>query len=242
MHQASYDLLTLLRNRQARYATVLLPVLLTVVLLGVFGHNRVGPDHVQASTYYVPGLAALAVISSSFVNLVISLVDQRETGVLKRRRATPVPAWVLIAGRTLTAATVSLVVTTALIAIGRVGFGVRISAAAIPVIAVTALAGAVCFCVLAYAVTTAIASTEAAQPTIQALMLPLYLASGIFIPATNLPTWLREGAALFPVERLADGMHQAYGSTIAWSDMAVLGGWAALGLVVALRCFRWTPT
>ncbi len=247
MHQARFDLLALLRNRQARYATVLLPMLLMVLLVGVFGDNRVGPQHAQASSYYVPGLAALAVIASSFVNLAISVVSQRETGVLKRRRATPVPAWVLIAGRTLTATGVSLAVTTALIAVGRVAFGVRFAAVAIPGIAVTALAGAVCFCILAYALTTAIASIEAAQPTIQAMMLPLYLASGIFIPEAELPTWLREIAALFPVERLADGLHHAYdpaihGITIAWSDLAILGLWAAAGLAVALRRFRWTPT
>jgi hypothetical protein len=107
LHQARYDLRALLRNRQARTATVMLPLLLLVLFLGMWGSDRVGPGHVKAATYYVPGLVALSVIASSFTNLVISVVTQRETGVLKRRRATPVPVWVLIGGRALTAMAVS---------------------------------------------------------------------------------------------------------------------------------------
>jgi ABC-2 type transport system permease protein len=101
LHQARFDLLAFVRNRQSRFFTLVLPVLFLVIFVSVFGNNKIGPQHVKASTYYVPGLAALGVIAGSFVNLVISITAQRETGVLKRRRATPVPAWVLIAGRAL---------------------------------------------------------------------------------------------------------------------------------------------
>ena len=99
LHQARYDLLAFLRNSQARFFTLILPLLFLVIFVSVFGNDTVGPRHVKESTYYVPGIAAMAVISASFINLVISIIAQRESGVLKRRRATPVPAWVLIAGR-----------------------------------------------------------------------------------------------------------------------------------------------
>jgi ABC-2 type transport system permease protein len=231
LHQARYDLLALLRNRQARYATLVLPLLLAVVLTSVFGEQR----------NYIPGLAALAVISSSFVNLVISVVVQRETGVLKRRRATPVPAAVLIAGRALTAAAVSLAVASVLVAVGALAFGVHVAPAALPDLAVTALAGTLCFCALGYALSTLIRSADAAQPTLQALMLPLYLVSGILVPATSLPSSLHQLAGLLPVERLADAFHAAYHPAIAWADLAILGAWAAAGLMVALRRFSWTP-
>ena len=70
-HQARYDLLGIVRNRQARFFTLILPLLFLVIFVGVFGNHKVGPEHVKASTYYVPGLTALAIISGSFVNLVI---------------------------------------------------------------------------------------------------------------------------------------------------------------------------
>jgi ABC-2 type transport system permease protein len=247
LHQTRYDLLGFLRNRQARFFTLVLPLLFLVIFVSVFGNHTIRPTGVKASTYYVPGLSALAVIAASFVNLVISVTAQREAGVLKRRRATPVPPWVLIAGRTLTAMAVSLVVMTVLLAVGRFAYGVHLPTSTIPGVAVTAVIGSAAFCVLGYALSTAIGSADAAQPMVQAIMLPLYFISGVFIPNVQLPSWLRHVAEVFPVQHLADGLHHAYdpavhGVGIVWSDLAVLGVWALVGLVVALHRFRWTPS
>ena len=245
-HQARYDLLAMLRNRQARFFTLLLPVLFLVIFVSVFGNHRIGPLGIKASTYYVPGLSALAVIASSFVNLVVSLTSQRETGVLKRRRATPVPAWVLIVGRTVTAVAVSLTVMTVLILIGRFAYGVELRTAAIPAVALTAVVGSICFCSLGYALSTAVQSADSAQPMVQGLILPLYFISGVFVPDIRLPGWLRHVAEVFPVQHLADGLHHAYDPTIHgvgidWNDLAVLALWAIAGLAITLRRFSWLP-
>ena len=78
LHQARFDLLGFVRNRQARFFTLVLPILFLVIFVSVFGNDKIGPEHVKASTYYVPGLSALGVIAGSFVNLVISITAQRE--------------------------------------------------------------------------------------------------------------------------------------------------------------------
>jgi ABC-2 type transport system permease protein len=246
VHQARYDLLGILRNRQARFFTLVLPLLFLVIFVGVFGNHTVKATHVKLSTYYVPGLSALGVIAASFVNLVISITAQRETGILKRRRATPVPASVLVAGRTLTAVTVSLVVLTVLLTFGRFVYHVTLHVSALPGIALTAVVGSVTFCVLGYALSTAIKNEDAAQPMVQAIMLPLYFISGVFVPNINLPSWLKHVAQVFPVEHLADGLHKAYapdvhGVGIVWSDIGVLAIWFAIGLAVALVRFSWLP-
>jgi ABC-2 type transport system permease protein len=246
LHQARYDLLSFLRNRQARFFTLILPLLFLVIFVSVFGNHRVGPQHVKASTYYVPGLSALAIIAASFVNLVISLTAAREAGVLKRRRATPMAAWALIAARTLTAMAISLVVMTVLLLVGRFAYGVRLPSSTIPGVLLTAVVGSATFCVLGYAITTVIGSEDAAQPMVQAIMLPLYFISGVFIPNVNLPSWLQDVAKIFPVQHLSDGLHKAFdpathGTGIVWSDLGVLALWAAAGLLVALTRFAWTP-
>ena len=246
LHQARFDLQGFLRNRQSRFFTLILPLLFLVIFVSVFGNNTVGPQGVKASTYYVPGLAALAIIAASFVNLVISVTMLREEGILKRRRATPVPAWVLIAGRTLMTVGVSLTTMTVLILVGRFAYGVHLQAHTIPGIVVTAVVGSVTFCVLAYAFSTFISNEDAAQPMVQAVMLPLYFISGVFIPAVNLPSWLRHVAEVFPVQHLADGLHHAFdpattGVGVVWSDIGVLALWCAIGVVVALRRFSWLP-
>jgi ABC-2 type transport system permease protein len=246
VHQAQYDLRAFRRNRQARFFTIALPVIFLVIFVSIFGNDRVGPEHIKASTYYVPGIAALAVIASSFVNLVISITTQRETGVLKRRRSTPMPAWALIAGRTLAAVVVSLVVMAIVLAIGAAAYGVKLPRSTIPGVVLTALVGAIAFSCLAYALSTFISNADAAQPTVQAIMLPLYFISGVFITNATLPAWLRDVAKVFPVAHLASGLHHAFnpathGSGIVWSDIGVLVLWGAIGLAVALRRFSWMP-
>jgi len=246
LHQARYDLLAFVRNRQSRFFTLILPVLFLVIFVSVFGNNRVGPAQVKASTYYVPGLAALGVIAGSFVNLVVSITAQREAGVLKRRRSTPVPAWVLITGRALTAIVVSLAVMAVLLLIGRFAYGVRLPAATLPAVVFTGIVGAVAFCCLGYALSTAIRTADAAQPMVQAIILPLYFISGVFIPNIRLPRWMQDVAKVFPVQHLADGLHHAFdpatrGTGIVWSDIGVLLLWAAAGLAIALVRFTWTP-
>ena len=246
VHQARFDLRGFLRNRQARFFTLALPLLFMVIFNGVFGNDVVGPGATKASAYYVPDIAALGVIAASFVNLVISITAQREGGILKRRRATPVPAWVLVGGRALTAMGVSLVVVAGLLGFGRVVYGVKLPTSALPGIAFTTIVGSLTFCVLAYALSTVIQNEDAAQPTVMAVMLPLYFISGIFIPNISLPTWLQHVASVFPVQHLAAGFRHAYlpgarGVGIVWSDIGVLAIWAAIGLGVALLRFSWLP-
>ena len=246
LHQARYDLRGFLRNRQARFFTLILPLLFMVIFVGVFGNHTVGPQHVKASTYYVPGISAMAVIAASFVNLVITITAQREAGVLKRRRATPVPAWVIIGGRTLTAMGVSLAAMGVLLVLGRVAYGVSLPGSTVPAVILTAVLGSATFCAVGYALSTQIASADSAQPMVQAIMLPLYFISGVFIPNPNLPSWLQHVATFFPVEHLADALHHAYDPTVqgtgfVWGDLSVLAAWAAAGLMVALRRFAWTP-
>jgi ABC-2 type transport system permease protein len=245
LHQFRYDLLAFFRNRQARFFTLILPLLFLVIFVSVFGNNTVRTG-IKASTYYVPGISALAVIAASFVNLVISVTAQREGGILKRRRATPVPARVLIAGRALTAIVIALAVLTVVLAVGRFAYGVHLPTSTIPGIALTAIVGSLTFCVLGFALSTTVESEDAAQPMVQAVMLPLYFISGVFIPNVNLPAWLRHVATFFPVQHLADGLHHAYdpsvhGIGVVWSDLGVLLIWAVVGLAVALRRFSWAP-
>ena len=245
-HQARFDLLAFLRNRQARFFTIALPIIFLVIFVSVFGNDKIGPEHVKASTYYVPGLSALGVIAGSFVNLVISITAQREAGILKRRRSTPVPAGVLIAGRALVAIVVALAVMTVLLLIGRFAYGVHLPSETLPGVVLTGIVGAVAFCCLGYALSTAIRSADSAQPMVQAIMLPLYFISGVFIPNVSLPRWLRDVAKVFPVQHLAAGLRHAFdpatrGVGIVWSDLGVLALWGVVGLAVALQRFVWTP-
>jgi ABC-2 type transport system permease protein len=244
LHQTRYDLLTFARNRQARFFTVLQPVIFLVIFVGVFGNDRIGPEHVKASTYYVPGIAALAVLSASFSNLVIAITSQRELGILKRRRATPAPAGVVIAGRAITSLIVSLGVTAVVITIGSLGFGAHVAVGALGALALSIAVGSLALACLGYAVTTIIAAADSAQPVTLAIALPLAFISGVYIPSPNLPAALNNLAKAFPLEHLVAALDHGFlpgGAGVAWGDLAIVAAWGLGGLAIALTRFRWTP-
>jgi ABC-2 type transport system permease protein len=247
-HQLRYELLTLWRNPQSRFFTLALPLIFLVLLTSLFGNHtsRLHGHVIKSSTYYVPGLCTLGIISASFVNLVITIVAQRESGVLKRRRSTPVPAWVLIASRALTAALVSIVVVVVIVAIGRVAYGVHVPGSTIPAFLVTVVIGAACFCCLAFALSSFIRDEDSAQPIVQATMLPLYFISGVFIPKNQISSTLRDIASVFPVSHLNNGLFKAFdpsttGAGFAGHDLLILAAWGVGGLIVALWRFSWSP-
>jgi ABC-2 type transport system permease protein len=249
LHQFRYDFRAFLRNGQSRFFTLALPVLFLVIFASVFGGTntvKVSGGRIDTSVYYVPGIIALGIIAAAFVNLVMSVTAQRETGVLKRRRATPVPAAALIAGRAFAGVVVALGITAVLLGIGWVFYGAHVPARTAPALAVTVVIGAVSFCCLGYALASVIRNEDAAQPITQAIMLPLYFISGVFVAVTSLPHWLVDVANVFPVRHLAAALLVAYnphttGSGFAFTDLLVVVAWGVAGLVVAIRRFSWLP-
>jgi ABC-2 type transport system permease protein len=188
----------------------------------------------------------LGIIAASFVNLVITITAQRESGVLKRRRSTPVPAWVLIASRTLTSVIVGVLIVAVIVAIGRVAYGVHLPGTTLPAFALGVVVGSASFCCLSFAAASFIGSEDSAQPMIQAIVLPLYFISGVFVPKDQLSSTLRDIASVFPVSHLADALFKAFdpattGSGIAGSDLLILAAWGLGGLLIALWRFSWSP-
>jgi ABC-2 type transport system permease protein len=247
-HQLRYDLLVTWRNPQSRFFTIALPVIFLVLLTSLFG-NHVSYVHghaIKSSTYYVPGLCTLGIIAASFVNLVITITAQRETGVLKRRRSTPVPAWVLIASRALAAAVIAVVLVIVIVAIGRIAYGVHLPGSTIPAVALAVVIGAASFCCLAFALASFISNADSAQPVVQATMLPLYFISGVFIPRDQLSGTLKDIAGVFPVSHLNDALFKAFdpstsGVGISTGNLLIVLAWGVAGLVIALWRFSWSP-
>ena len=120
-HQVRFDLLASFRNPRARFFTIIFPIVLLVILAGVFGHGTTVVDgvHVKLSHFYVPGILAMSIITSAYATLVVSVATARETGVLKRRRATPVSPAILIGGQALATLATTAIMTAVLLLIGR---------------------------------------------------------------------------------------------------------------------------
>lgn len=247
-HQFRFDQKIFWRNPASVFFTVALPVTFLVLLQGIFGGRTYGTEHgeVSGATYYVPGLLALAVVSATFVNLAMSLTRARERGTLKRLRSTPLPPWVFIVGRIGTSVVVSLLMCAVLLGLGRLLYGVALPMAMLPGFLLTVVAGAASFCALGFAVAALIPSEAAAPPMTNAIVLPLYFVSGLFIPSEYVPRAMALVADLFPLKPLFDALLAAFppeatGAGIAGRQLLVIAAWGLAGLAFSIRAFRWTP-
>ncbi|MBV8734769.1 MAG: ABC transporter permease [Solirubrobacterales bacterium] len=247
-HQLRYDLLLVLRDPQSRFFTFALPVIFLILLTSLFGNGThfVNGHAIKNSTYYVPGICTLGVVATSFVNLVITITVQRESGILKRRRSTPVPAWVLIASRVLTSAILAIVLVAVIVVLGRIIYGVHLPGSTLPAFVLGVVVGAAAFCCLAFAAASFIRNEDSAQPIIQAIILPLYFISGVFVPKDQLSTTLQDIGNVFPVAHLNSALFKAFdpattGSGLAGTDLLILAAWGMGGLIIALWRFSWSP-
>jgi ABC-2 type transport system permease protein len=225
-------------------------VLFLVIFASVFGGSGhttpVAGGRITTSVYYVPGIIAFGIIAACLGNLVASVTTQRERGVLKRRRATPVPAAAVIGGRVVTAVVVAVAMAAILLGIGWAAYGAHVPGRTALAFAVAVVVGAGSFCCIGYALASFIRNEEAALPTTQALLLPLYFISGVFVAVAALPHWLADVGEIFPVRHLADALLVAYnphttGLGFAGQDLLVVAAWGAAGLLIALRKFSWLP-
>src|SRR6516165_814738 len=157
LHLFGYEARAFARNRQSQFFALALPVLFLVIFASVFGGSgnttAVAGGRISTLVYHVPGIIALAVVAACFGNLVASVTAQRERGVLKRRRATPVPAGALIAGRVLTAVAVAVVMAAVLLGIGWAAYGALLPGRTAFALAATVVVGAASFCCMGYALT-----------------------------------------------------------------------------------------
>ncbi len=244
LHQLRYDQKVFWRNPAAVFFTVLFPVLLLLIFAVVFGDERIDSGGgIEATTYYVPAIITLAVISATMQNLAMSLVIAREESRLKRGRGTPMPAWVFITGRVGNSVVLAVLMLALVAAIGRLLYGVEIPWDQAPRLLAVLVVGAAAFCGLGIALTAAIPGQDAAAPIVNALLLPLYFLSGVFIPDSELPSGVIDFAGYFPVRPFFEGFFDVYvnGSGLPWGELAVVAVWGVAGLVLAARYFRWTP-
>jgi ABC-2 type transport system permease protein len=230
------------RSREAAFFTFFLPILILVLIGSVYRDETI--EGVDAATYLVPGMLGLGVVATAFAGLAISLVIRRESGVLKRVRGTPMPAWLYLAGVFASTAVVIALEALTVVVIGRYVLDAP-SPSSLPALALTLLAGAAAFAPLGVAITGLIRGAEGSSAVINAVYLPMAFISGTFFSVTALPRFLEALAELLPLTYLLRALRDLFvgtggvGSSL--DSLAVLLVWGAIGVVLAARTFRWEP-
>ena len=236
--QAGLELRTLVRNGEQLVLTLIIPVLLLIAfgradLVNVGSGSRIG--------FVVPGILALAVLSTAFTSQAIGTGFERRYGVLRRLGATPLSRRGLIAAKTLTVLVVELCQAAIVLAVGAaLGWRPAATLAAALWVLLLLLAGTAAFSGLALLM----AGTLRAEATLAAANL-IYLVllglGGILFPLTKFPASMRPVLRLLPSGALSDGLRSvlAHAGGLPATDLLVLCVWAAVAIMLAARTFRW---
>jgi ABC-2 type transport system permease protein len=224
------------RNPSAAFFNFLLPLL----FLGFFGAILHGNQ--RELDRLVPGIAGMAVVSTTFTALAYNIVFLRERGVLKRIRGTPLPTGAYLGGVVANAVTNAALQITIITLSGKLFFGVDWPRDWGELV-VFAVAGVVCFAALGVAFAHAIPNFESTAAYTNAVFLPMIFISGVFYDVKNVPVFLRDIAEALPLKHLIDGFSGAMvsGSGLGedLSALAVIALWGLFGVYFAVRGFSW---
>jgi ABC-2 type transport system permease protein len=243
-HELKTEQLLFWRNREAAFFTFFLPVIFFLIFGSVYGKDFIKKEHVKASDFLEAGMIGYGVAATCFAGLGISLVVRRESGVLKRIRATPLPPATYILGVLGSTFVVFLIEAVLIIAIGRLLFSVAVPNALPSLLFVLAL-GALTFAAMGLGITGLVRSAEGSSAVINAVYLPMAIISGTFFTPKTYPGFLKAIANVLPLTHYTKltrdvMLHNQH----FWSDgsaIAVVALWGAVGAVGAIRGFRWQP-
>ena len=235
--QLACELRVLARNGEQLLLILGIPML----LLAFFSNVDILPTAGQSSVnFLLPGIVALAVMSTAMVSLGIATGFERSYLVLKRLGATPLGAGRLILAKSLAVVLIEILQLTVLYSIAIVlGKDADVANAMLLVVAI--FAGTLAFAGIGLLM----AGTLRAEINLAAqngLYLLLLLLGGVIFPLDQLPEPLQNVGKLLPSGALADVLRGAITDTAAYgqSSWVVLACWALLAPLAAAKFFRWS--
>jgi ABC-2 type transport system permease protein len=249
--QGLTELKQFLRSREQVVFTMAFPVIMIVIFGSIFSGDLGGG--VKFTQYFVTGMIASGLMTTGFQALAIQIPIERDRGVLKRLRGTPMPKSVYFVGKVAMVLVIAVAETVILLAVAIPFFDVSLPATTakwltfgwVSLLGITA-------CTLCGIAFSSVARTGRSAPAVVTpVALVLQFISGVFFVFTSLPPVMQQIAAIFPLKWMCQGMRSVFlPDSFALQEPAgtwelgkvalVLGAWCVGGLVLCLTTFRWT--
>jgi ABC-2 type transport system permease protein len=225
-----------LRMNLRNPAWVIIGMLQPVLYLLLFGPlltplvERLGATN--AYTFLVPGLLVqLGIFGAFFAGF--SLIGEWREGVIEAERVTPASRTALLVGRLGRDLLQLLVQALILVLLGlAMGMDASLPGMALGTLITLGVGGACAASSNALALTTK--SEEVMAPVINMVMMPVLLLSGILLPMTIGPDWLRRTSDFMPIRHIVDAVRNAFGGDLTGSGLVWGSIWTALLLGLAL--------
>jgi ABC-2 type transport system permease protein len=241
----------ILRNPRATVFTFAFPLVILLLFGGLNQDQNVtaaggASGNVPFAQFYTPSIGVFALCVACYTSLVIGLSTARDQGLLKRVRGTPLPMATYLGSWLVGAALTGIAAIVLMFAVAVPVLDVHIYPRLLPAAVVTLVVGAATLAALGLAVASLVRDADQAQPVAQLTFLPLSFVSGIWYPLSGAPDWLVHLANFFPLAHLVDAFDacfqpQTSGGGWQAGDLLVMAAWCAVGVLVAVRRFRWEP-
>lgn len=241
---------TFWRNPGDAGFTFVFPIMFLVIFSSINGNGAVDivGGKIGFATYYLPGIIGFSVLSACFTSVSMTMVNRRDSGILKRMRGTPLPTWAFMAGSLGSKVIVALLLTIVTTGVSLVAFDVPFPEH-LPALIGVVLLGAACFSALGLAITAVIPNADAGPAIVNVITFPLLFLSGTFFPITN--ETLNRISDFLPVARLQHALFDSFappvrtGGTVVQAsgpdggDLLVLLVWFVVATALSVRFFRW---
>ncbi len=232
--QTRIELLLTVRRSESLLVTLAIPVGILVFFSQVDAANTSLDDPVA---FLVPGVLALAVMSTAMVSLGIATGYERRYGVLKRLGTTPLSRSGLIAAKTLNVLLIEVVQAAVIVLVG-LALGWDATIRIVPAFGIL-LVGTVAFAGIGILLAGTLRA-EANLAVSNGLCLALRFLGGMAYPLDRLPGALEVFARALPAAALAESVRDVLaGAAFPIGSMLVLAAWAVAAPLAAVRWFRW---
>lgn len=232
--QTRIELLLTVRRGESLLVTLAIPVGILVLFSKVDAANTSLDDPVA---FLVPGVLALAVMSTAMVSLGIATGYERRYGVLKRLGTTPLSRSGLIAAKTLNVLVIEILQAAVIVLFG-LTLGWDVTARIVPAFGLL-LVGTVAFAGIGMLMAGTLRA-EANLALSNGLFLVLLFLGGMAYPLDRLPGALEAFARVLPAAALAESVRDVIaGAAFPLGSVLVLIGWAVAAPLAAVRWFRW---
>lgn len=229
------------RERLALFWIVLFPSLLLVALGLVPSFREHNPDFGgrRLIDLYVPVTVLLSMIMAAIMTMPATLTSYRESGVLRRLGTTPARPASILLGQVLVHAAAVAASSVIVIVIGWVLFDTPLPGSLLGYAVAYVLALAVSLGI-GTAITAVSPNAKAGQVVGMVVFFPSMFTAGVYFPVEVFGGTVRDIISFTPYGAASNALNDATSGTFPQlMDLAVMGGWAVVLYLIAVRTFRW---
>jgi ABC-2 type transport system permease protein len=240
-----------LRQRESVVFTLAFPIILLAIFGSVFKTTLA--EGVTFSQYFVAGMIASGLVNTGFQQLAIIIPMEREFGSLKRLRGTPMHVASYFIGKSILVLVSMAIQVLLLLAAGMIFFGVELPTDPYKWLTFTWLIilGSAASTALGIAFASVPKSGRGASAVVSPVVIVLQFFSGVFFVFTDLPGWMQQVAAIFPLKWMTQGMRSVFlpdsfaarevaGTWETERTFIILFAWLIVGIFLAIRTFKWS--